>query len=198
MIRLFQRIFITLILCVWAGMTYSQPLPENENQVVFKRHSIGFQLNPYPGRNAGSFPSFDSYVLRSTVRYDYLASPKVSLGAEISATHNQLGQDRYYSTLGLGTFSRYWFWQKPYIRAGAEGNVFITKRFYQLPDDRFYDLYLEGFKQEYHFMYFISPVISLSKKESRWSFDLMYKFTHQIEMSYWDKSVFSYRINYHF
>jgi hypothetical protein len=101
--------------------------------------------------------------------------------------------DVFYRTVGLGSFGRYWFWQLTWIRTGIEGNIFVTRRFYRLDSwsQEYYSFVAEEWKQPYHFMYFVSPVVSLSKKDSRWSFDLMYKFTHKQEMNYWDKSVFS-------
>jgi hypothetical protein len=147
MIRPFPRILIILILCVWAGMTYSQPLPENENQVVFKRHSLGFHLNPHKERLAG-MPTFDRYLIKSTLRYGYRANFNTTLGAELSATHRQMGGDRFYSTVGLGTFGRYWLWQKPWIRTGVEGNVFVTRRFYDLAGNGQNDMYYDYYKQE--------------------------------------------------
>jgi hypothetical protein len=38
------------------------------------------------------------------------------------------------------------------------------------------EYYQQLWKQRFHYTYFVSPVLSLSKNQSRWSFDLMYKF----------------------
>jgi hypothetical protein len=182
-----------------SGMNAPEP---SANKIIpdYNRHSLGFQFNPYLEKNASSELFKNYYLLMGAIRYSYQANPNTTLGAELPATHHQMGENRSYSTLGLGAFGRYWIWQMPWVRTGVEGNMFVTRRFYQWNSENQHSnsLYKKYWRQPYHFMYFVSPVVSLSKKESRWSFDLMYKFTHKQERNYWNKSVFSYRINYHF
>lgn len=176
--------------------------PETVSVVQTKKHTLGLQLNPWIGKNNPFRPDLNRFLVLGNLRYGNHIHPAVVVGGELKSTYQQFSHDMYYYNIGLGAYGQYWFFQWPNIRLGMEANVFANTRSYTLGDSNEnqdqIDLFHSAWEQQFHLGYFVSPVVSLNKKQSRWSFDLMYKFTHKEIPGYWNKAVFSYRISYHF
>lgn len=195
--------FVLLCICVISTITVVANNPDLRTDLaanpVQKRHSLGFQVNPCFGEFASFSPATNRYLLKSALRYTRHFSLNTTMGGELLAAHFQMGDNRYLQTLGTGAFGRYLFWQNSWLSTGIEANAFVVRSIFNDRPDTYpnHDLHME-YDGKMHFGYFVSPVVSLKKKDSRWSFDLMYKFTTRQLPNYWDKRVFSYRINYHF
>ncbi|MFW5724933.1 MAG: hypothetical protein ACOCX0_00700 [Bacteroidota bacterium] len=195
-------LFLAVTLSVHVSGQEIEISPKPVSKLQTKKHTLGLQLNPWIGKNNPFRPDLNRFLVLGNLRYGYHILPDVVVGGELMSTYQQYSRDRYYYNIGLGAYGQYWFFQWPNIRLGVEAHVFANTRSYTLDKSNYtlyeLDLFRSAWDQQYHIGYFVSPVVSLNKKQSRWSFDLMYKFTHKEIPGYWNKSVFSYRISYHF
>ncbi len=172
----------------------------NEKKIISTtHHSLGLQLNPLNMESLST--DLSRFYLKGALRYSYRFSPAVTGGAEMISTYDKWGEDNFH-TIGTGIFARYWFFNHSWVRLGAEINGFGVRQnlhWESTPIPGFDDDAIKQFySDKYKFGYFVSPVISLNKPNSRWSIDLMYKLTHRQTPAYADKAIFSYRLNYHF
>lgn len=172
---------------------------DEQNKILSSKHSLGLQVNPYfPNADAINFDLYRFY-LRGALRYGYKLNSSVTVGAEMISTYDEMGNDRNFFTIGTGIYGRYWFLNKNWVRLGAEINGFGVRQYYHSERSiTLFDPISDFYNDKYKFGYFVSPVISLNKPSSRWSVDLMYKFSHLRTPAYYNKAIFSYRLSYHF
>jgi hypothetical protein len=191
--------FLILISTLIFLQTAKANTGDEQNKILSSKHSLGLQVNPYfPNTDAINF-DLNRFYLRGALRYGYKLNSSVTVGAEMISTYDKLAHDQNFFTIGTGIYGRYWFLNTNWVRLGAEINGFgVRQNFHSERSNTGFDHFFDFYRDKYKFGYFISPVISLNKPSSRWSVDLMYKFSHLRTPAYYDKAIFSYRLSYHF
>jgi hypothetical protein len=186
-----MKLLTKMILClVFAG--YSLLLSAQGS----KKHSIGFQVNPY----------IDDLLFTSTsvkpvyaLRYTYNVNDNLSLGPEFSGYHiimQNLDPNFTISNFNIGAFARYSLLPRSRIKPFFELSPYYTFHSYKnFPEANFYGTLPPG-KTSY-FSGYIAPGITLYSKSRNVSLDLMYKFSNK-QFVNGNKSVFSYRLNINF
>ena len=154
-----------------------------------KNSSIGIQFNPY----------LDSYFFDGTytkwvfaTRYGFNIKDHLSFGPEVSGYYSHHGSWKY-SDFNLGGFVRYTFLPTSRIKPFLEFSPYYSISHYEKTT-------LERFEHDItYFSGYLSPGISLCTKNRKFSLDLMYKFmiTDRPDVIF-NKSVFSYRLNFNF
>lgn len=165
-------------------------------QNTFKGRSIGIQLNPY----------LDSHFFEGTFlkpvfagRFTFHLNDHLSFGPEVSGyfVHWISDQgDMDISDLKFGAFARYSVFRTSRINPFIELSPYYS--FHHLKSATI--VTYEGIgmdKSGTYFSGYFSPGVTLSSKNHKFSLDLMYKFSDK-EFVNSNKSVFSYRLNFHF
>lgn len=160
-----------------------------------KRQFLGIQGPIGLSENLFSRASIDFIF---AARYGYKINPKISFGPEISgvaASHLLDNNDDKSFRLMFGGFSRYTILPTKRINLFIEVSPYVMYIRYIPGSDLIFDNIPE--KRELHFTGYLGPGITINTKNRTVSLDLMYKSSPDYFVNS-KKSVFSYRLNFHF
>lgn len=183
-------IFVFLVFLSSASFSQNGNPPANSD-----RHFVGVQLNPYLGRyffdNLFSW-NLDRSLWVASLRYGQEAGflEGLILGGEVNF-HRTFGSNPGFSVLRLGPFARYSQQVFPWAAVFAEASPIFS---YLRSRHPFLGAELH---EDWSFFYYVAPGISLRRPDSRFSFDLYWKFSGEqiIDGRY---NVFSFNVNFHF
>jgi hypothetical protein len=154
-----------------------------------KNSSIGIQFNPY--LNSYYFDGVSKKYIFA-FRYGFNIKDHLSFGPEVSG-YFRLHDNINFSDFHFGGFMRYTLLPTSRIRPFLEFSPYYSIFHYEMTT-------LEGVEHDMtYFSGYLSPGISLYTKNRKFSLDLMYKFmiTDNPDVIF-NKSVFSYRLNFNF
>lgn len=177
----------TVISCFFLNPALSQ----EQGKSSFRRNQVGIQLNPYLDKNLFNGLMHPMYG----IRYGYKIKEPLLLGVESSGFFSYFFRHSDhipYYIIRPGIFARY------SIPSGKRLQGFLEVSPYM---SHFYAKHTSSFDNSdltiNKFGFYFAPGATLYTKNKRFSFDFYYKISN-LNVINNNKSVFSYKINYHF
>jgi hypothetical protein len=180
---------------------FCQEFGGTELMPIQKKHSIGFQVNPFIDESFWhniSTIELSDFLWVSSFRYLYeLESVRhLKLGGETSL-HFYQSDFANYTFLSFGPLVRYDVFIIKRVAFGAEFSPYMTHERLKFNNQNEQQIPINEDVSETRFAYYIAPLISLKSKNSRWTYDFSWKFSGE-EIIDNRKHVPSFKINYHF
>ncbi len=175
----------------------SLPLRAQEESKPEPSHRIGIQANPFFNDhffNELGGGSFVRTLLVFSVRYgQHLpVNNKVIVGGEFTWYQTSSRDNRGYLNLNAGPWARYMLYSFGGMHFFGETSAYAT--YYDNTVSMFGEMEtIDGFD----WGYYVAPGINFKSTESRWSLDLLWKFSTEPLIDN-RRNVFSFKINYHF
>ncbi len=183
-------IFLFLLICMLTLNAQETNKPEQS-------HQIGIQANPFFNElffDELAAGSFSRSLLVFSARYGQQlpVNNKFIAGGEFTWWQTTSRDDMGY--LNLGPWARYVLSSFGGTHFFAETSAYVS--YYHITFRSFGEqesITIDGFE----WGYYVAPGITFKSSESRWSLDLLWKFSTQPLIDN-RKNVFSFKINYHF
>ncbi|TVQ19599.1 MAG: hypothetical protein EA361_00620 [Bacteroidetes bacterium] len=175
----------------------SLPLKAQEESKPEPSHQIGLQANPFFNElffDELASGSFSRSLLVFSARYGQQlpVNKKFTVGGEFTWWQTTSRDDMGYLNLNLGPWARYSLYSFGGIHFFTESSVYAT--YYNNKVSIFGEMEtIDGFD----WGYYVAPGINFKSSESRWSLDLLWKFSTEPLIDN-RRNVFSFKINYHF